>query len=117
VTAEPVQDVLMLAIPEQIDPLIYTQSGSDVREAFTASLQREAVESVWAQWPTRPPVRVDFDKINWLITKDVADIESFQPAHDCPDCWMGNLQAEEFLKANPGRWIAMANITYTPVWE
>ena len=115
---EPVQDVLCLAIPAQIDPVLYVNhEDKSIQEAFIDSLTKEAYQSVWHQWPTDPPVRVDWDAIDWLITRDAEDVSKFQPAHDCPDCWMGNLQAEEFLRANPGRWIAMANISYTPVWE
>lgn len=113
-----VQDVLCLSIPDEIDPEVYLgHSDESVQLAFLEQLTEMAYKSVWGQWSDRrAPADVKFSAIEWLITADVADVESFQPAHDCADCWMGNLMAEKFLREHPGRYIAMGNISYTPVW-
>ena len=106
-----VQDVMCLSIPEEIDPTLYLPDPG-LRAAFLTKLTQLAHQTVWAQWPTEKPA-VEIEELDWMVTQAIADIEAFQPAHDCADCWMGNLKAEAFLKEHPGRWIAMANITYT----
>jgi len=112
---ETVQDVLCLGVPAEINPRDYLDRPT-LQKALGEALSRQAVQAVWAQWKDPVPKDVKFESIDWLITNRQADIDAFQPAHDCADCWMGNLQAEEFLKTNPGRWVAMANLTYTVTW-
>ena len=67
---------------------------------------------VWRQWePGRRPHDIRFDKVDWLVTKEMVEVAAFQPAHDCAACRAGNDQIEAFLPDNPERWIAMANLS------
>jgi hypothetical protein len=112
----PVQDVICLAIPDGIDPQVFLDGHVELREAFFDKLNRLAQAQVWNQWPTRRPKRVDWETIEWLVTDQVDDVQEFQPAHDCAQCRLGNTRAEAFLREHPGRWLAMGNLTYTPIW-
>jgi hypothetical protein len=114
----PVLDVICLSVPEEIDPVAYrAHPDRQVWEMFIRKLSDLAMTTVWAQWPDHPPVDVKFKSMTWLITNLVADVEDFQPDHDCPDCWAGNRKAELFLLSHPGRYVAMANISYVPIWK
>jgi hypothetical protein len=112
----PVQDVLCLSIPEEIDQALYLDDPV-LHAALINQLTRMATTIIWGQWTHVRPVRVDDFAADWLLTNDLVDVERFQPAHNCPDCWAGNRKAEAFLRTHPGRWVAMANLVYTPVWS
>lgn len=107
----PVQDVVCLAVPEDVDP---------TRDQLREFLMSLAEQTTWFQY-MQPgwvrPAALQFESIDWLITQDIDDVEKFQPAHDCERCRQGNVQAIAFLKENPGRWIAMGNLTYIEEWE
>jgi hypothetical protein len=113
-----IQDVICLAIPEGIDPeeCLYG-AGLEVRERFIERLTQMAQEQVWTQWPGEQPESVDWEYVEWMITREIEDVQDFQPAHDCAECRLGNVRAEMFLREFPGRWIAMGNLTYTANWR
>jgi hypothetical protein len=105
-------DVFACVVPDDIDP-----GDAAQQPALYAELDRQAKVWVWAQWANGgPPLDVDVATSEWLITCDVWRVDEFQPAHDCEECRAGNEKSKAFLRANPGRWIAMANLTYTEVW-
>lgn len=107
---ELIKDVVCLAVPEDIDP---------ERDQIIEYLTTVAERSVWFQFDfagLARPEAIHFNSIDWLITKDPADVEKFQPAHDCEACRAGNERSLTFLNANPDRWIAMGNIEYREVW-
>ena len=105
-----ITDVVCLAVPEDIDP---------ERDQMSEFMTAMAEQSVWFQYErdgAQKPDAIFFESIDWLITKNPADVEKFQPAHDCAACRAGNDQSLAYLKANPGRWIAMGNLTYREEW-
>ena len=107
---ETVEDVIALAVPEDIDPLL--------EPGFVVSLQPQVEKSVWAQFSSfDKPQAIRFETIDWLLTQDVTDVEAFQPAHDCVTCRAANDQMLAFLREHPTRWVAMGNIRYTEVWS
>lgn len=103
-------DVVALAMPEDIDPL---------RDQYLEWLNAIASQSVWRQWEndSRRPDAIHVDHIDWLVTTNVEDVEEFQPAHDCPTCRAANDQIIAYLKDNPGKYIAMGNMTYREEWD
>lgn len=108
----PIQDVFAMVVPARLD-----MEAPDVREETMAVLQNLAVATTWKQYADCEVMpELEFEEIDWLITKDPADVEAFQPAHDCAACRAGNDQSLAFLRDNPGRYIAMANIGYIEVW-
>lgn len=105
-------DVFAAAVPDDLDPTDPSQ-----RLQLLAHLDQLAREWVWAQWRTGPrPRAIEFAVSHWLITSDSSKVEEFQPAHDCVACRAGNDQSKAYLKANPGRYVAMANLRYTEIW-
>ena len=110
--ARVVDDVLALAVPAHLDPADPAQ-----RERLGLLLVVQAERTVWAQWPPgRGPRAIAFAAIEWCFADRIEQVEAFQPAHDCPACRAGNDRAEAFLRANPGRWVALANLHYTVEW-
>lgn len=103
--AKKITDYVALGIPddfpEDIDPKV---------------LERQVYLLIIRQYE-RPPMALLIDPIDWLITSDLAQVELHQPAHDCEECRKGNERAREFLAENPGRRIALGNVTYTEVWR
>ena len=105
-------DVFAAAVPEHIDP-----TDDIAGQVLTTWLDRVARAWVWAQWqPRNRPQDIEFATSTWMITCEADQVDEFQPAHDCVECRAGNDKAKAFLRANPGRWVAMANMTYTEVW-
>lgn len=105
-------DVFAAAVPPNINP-----DDDNQREQLLTYLDGVARDWVWKQWPTgERPVEIEFAASEWLITSDPDKVELFQPAHDCAACRAGNDQCMAYLKANPGAWVAMANMTYVEVW-
>lgn len=110
---ETVQDVMCLAVPDYVDP-----SNEVSRAFFVPTLDILTRKLTTRQYEHHPvPPELEFEKVDWLITKDPADVEKFQPAHDCAACRAGNDQSLAFLRENPGRYIAMGNLTYTEIWH
>lgn len=108
----PIQDVFAAAVPDQYD----LQNG-DTMKMMPFILEKQAIKQTWAQYTGyEKPAALEFNQIDWLITKEPSDVEKFQPAHDCPACRAGNDQALTFLRENPGKYIALANISYVEVW-
>jgi hypothetical protein len=105
--SEPVQDVFAMAVPDGVDP-----ADPDLPAKLTHLAQRVA----YTQYEGRPLRALVFEEMDWLITSDPADVEKFQPAHDCAACLAGNDQSLTFLQANPGRSIAMCNMAYREIW-
>jgi hypothetical protein len=111
-----VQDVICMEIPVGIDPGDFLDD-SPAQLALVQVLDERANEAIWGQWsPDHRPLRVDGFQAEWLITAEIEDVVLFQPAHDCEVCRQGNVKAERFLREHPGRWIAMGNLAYTPIW-
>lgn len=107
---EVIQDVFAMAVPETYDP----EDPAD-RERLIAALGPLSERYVARQYQVAPKALL-FDTTEWLITRDPADVEKFQPAHDCPACRAGNDQSLAFLRENPGRYVVLGNLTYTEVW-
>jgi hypothetical protein len=89
--------------------------GFEATEKAMQNLERQAWQSVFAQWGPRERVVLAERSIEWLITDDPAEVENFQPAHDCEECRKGNVLAREYLAKHPGGTVAMANIHYVEV--
>lgn len=108
-----IEDVLCLGVPAGIDP-----TDTAVLAELPYTLGPLIRETVWSQYGDPPfrPRDVLIEPSRWLITNDLADVELFQPAHDCERCRMGNDMARLWLTEHPGRWVAMANIRYEEVW-
>lgn len=104
-----VEDVIVLGVPDDVGP---------GHPQLPLLLARQASEAVWAQWEHAPerPVNVELVVMDLLITADPAAVDRFQPAHDCDVCRSGNERAREFLAANTGRHVALANLVYVEVW-
>ena len=79
------------------------------------SLMATAIEYVWKQY-LRPPKDIRFEKVAWLFTDDADEVERTQPAHDCSQCRDGNRQAQEYLRDNPGRLLALGDLKYVEIW-
>jgi hypothetical protein len=109
-----VQDVIAVGVPE----FITAEHLEDrvIRDAILDHLTKAAWTSVWDQWPDRKPLRLEDQHIDWLITSDPAEVDRFQPAHDCEQCRLGNITARQALADHPKRLIALGNIRYVPVW-
>jgi hypothetical protein len=76
-----------------------------------------AQKTVWDQWPEgQGPAMIQFDPIEWKLTRDPAEVEAFQPAHDCEQCREGNEKAKRFLEEYPDRWVLLGNIHYVEMW-
>lgn len=103
---EVIQDVFAMAVPEGVDP-----ADPDL----VPKLEALARAYVVRQYQVAPKALL-FDTIDWLVTAEPADVEKFQPAHDCAACRAGNDQSLAFLRQNPGRYVALGNLTYTEVW-
>lgn len=109
-----VEDVACLVIPEHIDC-----TDPEVLAELPQRLELQVLASIGAQYRNQgkvPPKVVVTDELRWLITNDPEDVEAFQPAHDCEECRKGNEATKEFLLANPGRWVAMSNMTYREIF-
>lgn len=104
---EPIQDVFCMAVPDGVDP-----ADPSLPVKLTQLAQRVA----YTQYKGRPLKALEFEAMDWLITSDPSDIAEFQPAHDCPACLAGNDQSLAFLEANPGKSIAMCNMSYREIW-
>lgn len=109
----PVQDVVCLAVPDYADPT------DEVSRAFLIPtldiLARKLTARQYEHLPKPPELEVA--TVDWLVTKDPADVERFQPAHDCAACRSGNDRSLAFLRDHPDRYIAMGNLSYTEVWD
>lgn len=107
----PIEDVFAVVVPPDVD----TANLQEVIPKLIALAQA----SVAAQWRrvTPRPLRVENLDADWLITNRLNEVEEFQPAHDCVACRAGNDQVAAFLRENPGRFVALANLRYTEVWE
>lgn len=104
-----IQDVLCLAVPLEVED----RPTCDLHSLMDGI----AVRAVAEQYGDARPASLVFERIEWLVTGEQDDVERFQPAHDCAACRAGNDQARTFLRENPDRKIALANITYTEVWR
>ena len=109
---ERIQDVIALAVPDGWNPTI-RRTGRG-----WWSLDRLAEQTAAAQYadPAWRPTALAFEPTEWLITRDAAEVERFQPAHDCEVCRAGNDRAREFLAEHPETWVALGNLTYREVW-
>ena len=100
-----------MIVPETVDP------GSGIpMELLIPTMDVWARKTVWSQYDNCPPQGLFFRDIDWLVTKDPAQVETFQPAHDCETCRDGNKKAHAFLSEFPNRYIAMGNIEYVEYW-
>jgi hypothetical protein len=106
-----IDDYFVALVPEGTDV-----ADPDVYPALLARMEREAVRATMAQYRGPRPKALLLDPIEWLVTDDPDEVERFQPAHDCEQCRAGNAAASEFLTANPGRFVACANLHYSEVW-
>jgi hypothetical protein len=106
-------DVFAAAVPSDIDPSDEAQAAQ-----VLTFLDETARAWVWSQWLAtgERPLDIEFAASEWLVTRDVWRVDEFQPAHDCQECRSGNDKCKAFLRANPGSWVAMANLTYVEVW-
>jgi len=107
VTPTPVQDYVIFTIPDEADM---------TDPAVLNHLNDQALYQVWGQYTKRRPRALTLDPIDWLITGDADDVERHQPAHDCETCKAGNRQAQEYLRANPGKRLALGNLSYVEIW-
>lgn len=102
-------DVFAAVVPEGVD--------LTDRASLLVLLDDVARSYVHKQWQgRRRPLRIEFATSQWLITSEPGDVEQFQPADGCAACLSGNDQSIAYLRDNPGRSIAMANLVYTEVW-
>lgn len=106
-------DVFCAAVPDNINPADPLQYG-----LLVTQLDRVALKYTARQWDQqhRRPLEIRNFTSEWFVTASEDDIEKFQPAHDCAACRAGNAQAAAFLRDNPGRYIALANLSYTEIW-
>ena len=111
---ETFSDVFVCGIPKEVDT---TDPMHNV--TLLAHLEKLARDWVWRQWGPGEarPIDIEFHVTDWLITDEIDKVDEFQPAHDCAACLAGNDQAKAYLREHPGRWLAMANMTYTEVWR
>jgi hypothetical protein len=108
-----IQDVIAMGVPDGWNP-----ADPEDRARLIELLDRFAEQTAAAQYsdPSRRPRALAFEPTVWLITRDVDEVERFQPAHDCEVCRAGNGRAREFLAEHPENWVALGNLTYTEVW-
>jgi hypothetical protein len=107
-----VADVFAAALPEGLDP-----DKVKRRRLIERHLLPMAYASIEAQWPAGQGPRVELRRVDWLITRDPAEAERFQPAHDCPTCLAANDQMRAFLAEHPDRWVVLANLFYREHWQ
>ena len=111
-TTKEIQDYFIAVWPE----------GVPVDDPVTLNnLMALAVQKVYDQYtgdapPVTKPLDVRITAIAWLFTSDPEEVERSQPAHDCEECKAGNRRAQEYLRANPGRTLALADMTYVEEW-
>lgn len=104
-------DVMCMAVPEHVDPTVLLIDGVPSEQ-----LRSVAIQSLMPQYEGQPPRAILLDSMDALVTNERADIEKFQPAHDCAACRAGNDQADTFLRDHPGRWLVLANVAYREIW-
>lgn len=107
---EDIQDVFAAAVPEGYDPAVPAD-----RERLIAALGPLSEAYVVRQYRVRPKA-ILMEPTDWLITRDPAEVERFQPAHDCVACRAGNDQCLAYLRDHPDGWVVLGNLTYTEVW-
>lgn len=105
-----VEDVIALAVPEA-----YPMGDPEAQRLLPEVLNDIAIKQIERQYVGRT-LELEIQRIDFLITTDPAQVELWQPAHDCAACRAGNDQSLAFLKANPGRYIALGNLTYEERW-
>lgn len=105
-------DVFSVVVPDGIDP-----SDERRQPELHRLLDKQAKLWVWAQWANGgAPQDIEFAISEWLITREVWQVDEFLSKHDCAECRAGSERSKAFLRANPGKWVAMANLTYVEVW-
>jgi hypothetical protein len=102
-----IDDYVILAVPDDVDT-----DDPEVRQ----KLDDQAQIQIYGQYRKRRPKALLLDDIDWLITSDPDDVERHQPAHDCANCKAGNRKAQEYLRANPGKRLALGNLHYVEIW-
>lgn len=105
------RDVFAAVVPQGIDT---TNLQEVIPELFP--LAQAYVAAQW-RYVTPRPVLVENLDADWLITNRLSEVEEFRPVHDCAACRAGNDQVAAFLRENPDRFVALANLQYTEVWE
>jgi hypothetical protein len=109
-TTREVKDLIVMSIPEAV------HVDRDDMDGVVSVLDDIAAQAAIGQYEQHPPVLL-LGPTEWTITDDPADLVDFEPIHDCDRCRDGKSSAIEFLTANPGRWIALGNMTYMEVWQ
>lgn len=107
-------EVFAAVVSEDVDP-----SDPEQRTTLIKELSAVANAYVMRQWVGKRerPVTIRDMISEWAITSEPDEVQAFQPAHDCAACRAGNDQAMAYLRDNPGRWVALANVHYTEVWR
>lgn len=106
-------DVFAATVPAEVDPTDDAQFKKLIR--WLDLVAKAYVHKQWDGQAERP-LQIKHLVSDWTVTDKPEEIEQFQPAHDCAACRAGNDQAEAYLRENPGRWVALANLHYIEVW-
>lgn len=104
----PIADVIMLLVPPiKMDLPVNELENQLLPIAVTVSARQYT-------GPDTP--RLEGFRVEWLITSDPAQVQTFQPAHDCQTCQAGNAKGIAYLAEHPEAMLALGNIFYDEVW-
>lgn len=106
----PVQDVYCAVVPAALRGRPEPEVIAAMNESLLIETARQYLGTIGKL------MRLEDLHADFLITDDPADVERFQPAHDCAHCRAGNDQAMAHLREHPDQPIGLANISYTEVW-
>jgi len=104
-------DVLTCSTPEVIDPQHPAQMEMWRRRAIGIAKQYS-----WNQYAERPPLDLEFGRVDVLITSDPAAVDRFQPGDGCATCIEGNKVAKQYLEENPEASVTLVNLQVTECW-
>jgi len=104
-------DVLTCSTPEAVD-----ETNPQVVELWKRRAIGIAKQYSWNQYQERPPLDLEFGRVDVLITGDPAQVEAFQPGDGCATCIEGNEIAVKYLQENPEASVTLVNLEVTECW-
>lgn len=104
-----ITDFIILGVPDDL--------AEPLSEDQLQAMENLALRNIWGQYHEKgAPEAILLQHIDWKITSTPAEVEEFQPAHECEDCRAGNEKARRFLTEHPGKRLALGNLFYVEVW-
>jgi hypothetical protein len=92
------------------------EPGEEHEPYLLMKLRNIAREQIVGQYRGRLRPLLTIHPMSWHVTSSIAEVEAYQPAHDCPECRAGNVKAAAWLREHPGQSIALGNLHYSERW-